>query len=98
MLLPSASCVADINRLVPKQRTLLTNDFFRRIWRNSYSYGARPSGRRSVREESGETTGEFRIDLERVIVDPDYRRRVLLRLRAETEASVPPLAIVPHEG
>jgi len=52
-----------------------------------------------VREESGETNGEFRIDLERVIVDPDYRRRVLLRLRAETEASVPPLAIAPsHEG
>ena len=52
-----------------------------------------------MREESGETTGEFRIDLERVVVDPDYRRRVLLRLRAETKASVPPLAIVPsHEG
>jgi hypothetical protein len=56
-------------------------------------------GGRSVHEESGETTGEFRIDLERVIVDPDYRRRVLLRLRAETEASVPPLATAPsHKG
>ena len=52
-----------------------------------------------MREENGETTDEFRIDLERVIVDPDYRRRVLLRLRAETEASVPPLAIAPsHDG
>ena len=52
-----------------------------------------------MREESGETTSEFRIDLERVIVDPDYRRRVLARLRAETGASAPPLAAVPpHES
>src|SRR5262249_15553506 len=65
----------------PQTTSALTNDFFRRIWRNSYSCDARPSGRRCVREESGETTGEFRIDLERVIVDPDYRRRVLARLR-----------------
>ena len=52
-----------------------------------------------MREESGETTGEFRIDLERVIVDPDYRCRVLARLRTETGASAPPLAVAPsHEG
>ena len=52
-----------------------------------------------MREESGETTDEFRIDLERVIVDPDYRRRVLARLRAETGASAPAMAAVPpHEG
>jgi len=44
-----------------------------------------------VREESGETTGELRIDLERVIVDPHYRRRVLARLRAETSANAPPV-------
>jgi hypothetical protein len=51
-----------------------------------------------LREESGETTGEFRIDLERVIVDPDYRRRVLARLRAETGAGAPPMAAAPHES
>jgi hypothetical protein len=51
-----------------------------------------------LREESGESTGEFRIDLERVIVDPDYRRRVLARLRAETGASAPPMAAAPHES
>jgi hypothetical protein len=48
-----------------------------------------------VREESGETAGELRIDLERVIVDPDYRRRVLARLRAESGTRAPPLAAVP---
>ena len=52
-----------------------------------------------MREESGETTSEFRIDLERVILDPDYRRRVLARLRAETGASAPSIAALPpHEG
>ena len=52
-----------------------------------------------MREESGETAGELRIDLERVIVDPDYRRRVLARLRAETGASALPLAAAPpHES
>jgi hypothetical protein len=48
-----------------------------------------------VREESGETSGELRIDLERVIVDPHYRRRVLARLRAETDANAPPITAVP---
>ena len=52
-----------------------------------------------MREESGETTGEVCIDLERVIVDPDYRRRVLVRLRGETHANAPPSATVPpHES
>lgn len=37
-------------------------------------------------EETGEDSGEFRIDLERVIVDPDYRQRVLAQLRAEAHA------------
>ena len=52
-----------------------------------------------MREESGETTSEFRIDLERVIVDPDYRRRVLAHLRAEPGATASPMAAVPpHES
>lgn len=51
-----------------------------------------------MREESGETIGDFRIDLERVIVDPDYRRHVLAHLRAETGASAPPITALPqHE-
>jgi hypothetical protein len=37
-----------------------------------------------VPEETGEDSGEFRIDLERVVADPDYRRQVLAYLRAET--------------
>ena len=57
------------------------------------------SGRAKVREESGETAGELRIDLERVIVDPHYRRRVLARLRAEAGANAPPIATAPpHES
>lgn len=52
-----------------------------------------------MREESGEATGEVRIDLERVIADPDYRRHVLARLRAETEANAALAAAVsPHEN
>jgi hypothetical protein len=52
-----------------------------------------------VREESGETSDEFRVDLERAIVDPEYRRRVLARLRAEAAASAPPVAALPpHEA
>jgi hypothetical protein len=46
-----------------------------------------------VPEETGKDSGEFRIDLERVVVDPDYRRRVLVHLRAEMLAgtsSAPP--------
>ena len=45
-----------------------------------------------MRKESGEAPDEFRIDLERVVVDPDYRRRVLAHLRAATlaGASSPP--------
>ena len=38
---------------------------------------------------------EAGIAAERVIVDPDYRRRVLARLRAESGTCAPPLAAVP---
>ena len=49
-----------------------------------------------MREESGEATSKVRIDLERVIVDPDYRRRVLARLVAETHSDAPLRATVPQ--
>ena len=48
-----------------------------------------------MREEGGEEAGELRIDLDRVIVDPDYRQRVLARLRAERHASAAPILGVP---
>ena len=92
-------CARDINRLVPKAAgvnqviSLASNGATHTL------VAAASSGRRRMREESGETTGDFRIDLERVVVDPDYRRRVLMRLRAETGASAPPMVAVPsHES
>lgn len=36
----------------------------------------------------GEEPGRDGIDLDRVIVDPDYRRRIIDRLRAEAETRV----------
>ena len=38
------------------------------------------------------------IDLDRVIVDPDYRRRVIDRLRAEAETCVPTQQPQPDPG
>jgi hypothetical protein len=38
------------------------------------------------------------IDLDRVIVDPDYRRRIIDRLRAEAETRVPTQQPQPDPG
>jgi hypothetical protein len=38
------------------------------------------------------------IDLDRVIVDPDYRRRVMDRLRAEAAPRSPPQESAPAPG
>ncbi|HXY99898.1 MAG TPA: hypothetical protein VEI03_07840 [Stellaceae bacterium] len=45
--------------------------------------------------ERGEEPAFDRIDLDRVIVDPDYRRRVMDQLRAEAARRSPPADLGP---
>lgn len=46
----------------------------------------------------GEDPRSEGIDLDRVIVDPDYRRRVMARLRAEAALRPPPQDPSPRAG
>ncbi len=46
----------------------------------------------------GEERRSEGIDLDRVIVDPDYRRRVMARLREEAAMRPPPQEAAPRAG